>query len=62
MRPCPTSPAPAKHALSRLGRCGAEVRLPLVQLGERSRARVDAALELRVVAARNHGALVGERG
>ena len=42
---CETSPAPAKHALSRLERCGAEVRLPLVQLGERSRARVDAALE-----------------
>ena len=42
---CETSPAPAKHALSRLGRCSAEVRLPLVELGERSRARVDAALE-----------------
>jgi 4-hydroxy-tetrahydrodipicolinate synthase len=41
---CETSPAPAKYALSRLGLCGADVRLPLVGLGERSRAQVDAAL------------------
>jgi 4-hydroxy-tetrahydrodipicolinate synthase len=41
---CETSPAPAKYALSRLGRCGGEVRLPLVEIGERSRAKVDAAL------------------
>ena len=36
---CETSPAPAKYALSRLGRCGAEVRLPLVALGERASRR-----------------------
>jgi 4-hydroxy-tetrahydrodipicolinate synthase len=41
---CETSPAPAKYALSRLGRCAGEVRLPLVEIGERSRANVDAAL------------------
>jgi 4-hydroxy-tetrahydrodipicolinate synthase len=41
---CETSPAPAKYALSRLGRCAAEVRLPLVEIAERSRERVDAAL------------------
>jgi 4-hydroxy-tetrahydrodipicolinate synthase len=41
---CETSPAPAKYALSRLGRCAGEVRLPLVEIGERSRAKVDAAL------------------
>jgi 4-hydroxy-tetrahydrodipicolinate synthase len=41
---CETSPAPAKHALSRLGLCAADVRLPLVGLGERSREQVDAAL------------------
>jgi 4-hydroxy-tetrahydrodipicolinate synthase len=41
---CETSPAPAKHALSRLGRCAGELRLPLVEIGERSRAKVDAAL------------------
>lgn len=41
---CETSPGPAKYALSRLGRCTDEVRLPLVPLGERARAQVDAAL------------------
>jgi 4-hydroxy-tetrahydrodipicolinate synthase len=41
---CETSPAPAKYALSQLGRCGGEVRLPLVEIGERSKAKVDAAL------------------
>ena len=41
---CETNPAPAKYALSRLGRCGAEVRLPLVALSERGQAEVDAAL------------------
>jgi 4-hydroxy-tetrahydrodipicolinate synthase len=39
-----TNPAPAKYALSRLGRCGDAVRLPLVALSERGRAEVDAAL------------------
>jgi 4-hydroxy-tetrahydrodipicolinate synthase len=41
---CETSPAPAKYALGRLGRCSAGVRLPLVEIGDRSRERVDAAL------------------
>ena len=41
---CETNPAPAKYALSRLGLCGDEVRLPLVPLSERGRAEVDAAL------------------
>ena len=36
---CETSPAPAKYALSRLGRCTDEVRLPLVGLSERAKAR-----------------------
>ncbi len=42
---CETNPAPAKHALSRLGRCAPEVRLPLLGLSERSQGLVDAALE-----------------
>lgn len=42
---CETSPAPAKYALSRLGRCSNEVRLPLVELSEPSRVKVDAALK-----------------
>lgn len=41
---CETSPGPVKYALSRLGRCTDEVRLPLVPLGERAKAQVDAAL------------------
>jgi 4-hydroxy-tetrahydrodipicolinate synthase len=41
---CETSPAPAKYALSRLGYCSPELRLPLVELGERSRQQVDTAL------------------
>ena len=36
--------AGAKYALSRLGRCGAEVRLPLVPVSEPVRARIDAAM------------------
>jgi 4-hydroxy-tetrahydrodipicolinate synthase len=36
--------AGAKHGLSRLGRCGPEVRLPLVGLTEATRARIDAAM------------------
>jgi 4-hydroxy-tetrahydrodipicolinate synthase len=41
---CETSPAPAKYALSRIGRCSGELRLPLVGLSEASKARVDAAM------------------
>jgi 4-hydroxy-tetrahydrodipicolinate synthase len=42
---CETSPAPVKYALSRLGRCQPDVRLPLVPIGERSREKVDQALQ-----------------
>ena len=41
---CETSPAPTKYALSRLGRCTAEVRLPMIEIAERSKMEVDAAL------------------
>ncbi|NBB70963.1 MAG: 4-hydroxy-tetrahydrodipicolinate synthase [Alphaproteobacteria bacterium] len=41
---CESSPAPTKYALSRLGRCTDEVRLPLVPLSANGRERVDAAL------------------
>ncbi len=41
---CETSPAPAKYALSRLGYCSPELRLPMVEMGERNRQQVDAAL------------------
>jgi 4-hydroxy-tetrahydrodipicolinate synthase len=38
------SPAPAKYALSRLGKASAEIRLPLVEPSEPSRPVIDAAL------------------
>jgi 4-hydroxy-tetrahydrodipicolinate synthase len=38
------SPAPAKWALSRLGRCGAAVRLPITPLSAAGQAVVEAAL------------------
>ena len=41
---CETSPSPVKYALSRLGRCEATVRLPLVEPSERAKAQVDEAL------------------
>ncbi|MFW5678779.1 MAG: 4-hydroxy-tetrahydrodipicolinate synthase [Pseudomonadota bacterium] len=41
---CEASPAPTKYALSRLGRCSDEVRLPLVPLSERGRRIMDEAL------------------
>jgi 4-hydroxy-tetrahydrodipicolinate synthase len=41
---CETSPAPAKYALSRMGKCEADVRLPLVALSEASKAKVEAAM------------------
>jgi 4-hydroxy-tetrahydrodipicolinate synthase len=41
---CETSPAPAKYALSRMGKCEADVRLPLVALSEASKATVEAAM------------------
>ncbi len=42
---CETSPAPVKYAVSRLGFCGDDVRLPLVPASETARAEVDAAME-----------------
>jgi len=39
-----TSPAPVKYAASLLGRCVADIRLPLVEPGEATRARVEAAM------------------
>jgi 4-hydroxy-tetrahydrodipicolinate synthase len=42
---CETSPTPVKYALSRVGRCTAEVRLPLVELRPDSRAKVAAAFQ-----------------
>jgi 4-hydroxy-tetrahydrodipicolinate synthase len=38
------NPGPVKYALSRLGRCSAEIRLPLVEPSEPSRPVIDAAL------------------
>ncbi len=42
---CETNPAPTKYALSRLGLCTEEVRLPLVKLSESGRKTVDAAMD-----------------
>jgi len=39
-----TNPSPVKYALSRLGMCSAETRLPLVPLKESSKQAIDAAL------------------
>jgi 4-hydroxy-tetrahydrodipicolinate synthase len=41
---CETNPAPAKYAVSRLGRCLPEVRLPLVELAESSKKQVEVAM------------------
>ena len=41
---CEPSPAPTKWALSRLGRCGAALRLPIVPLSAAGEARVEQAL------------------
>lgn len=41
---CEANPGPVKYALSRLGKCNAEVRLPLVELRPASKERVDQAL------------------
>ena len=41
---CEPSPAPAKWALSRLGRCRPTLRLPLVEMTEAGQAIVAAAL------------------
>ena len=42
---CEPSPAPAKWAMSRLGRCRPEVRLPITALTPAGQAAVDAALQ-----------------
>jgi 4-hydroxy-tetrahydrodipicolinate synthase len=39
-----SNPAPAKYALSRLGRMHPEVRLPLAPLADSSRGRVEEAM------------------
>lgn len=41
---CESNPVPAKYALSRLGKCRPDVRLPLVPLAAASRGTVEAAL------------------
>lgn len=41
---CETNPVPAKYALSLMGRIAPDVRLPLVELGDASKAKVKAAL------------------
>ena len=42
---CEPSPAPTKYAMSRLGRCRTDVRLPITPLTPSGRALVDAALQ-----------------
>ncbi|MBM3565194.1 MAG: 4-hydroxy-tetrahydrodipicolinate synthase [Alphaproteobacteria bacterium] len=42
---CETNPAPAKYALSLLGKCQPDVRLPLVQLADASREKVRRAMQ-----------------
>jgi 4-hydroxy-tetrahydrodipicolinate synthase len=41
---CETNPIPLKYALSRLGLCLGEVRLPLTEPSESAKAKVDKAL------------------
>jgi 4-hydroxy-tetrahydrodipicolinate synthase len=40
-----TSPSPAKYAMARMGKCGEEIRLPLLPASEMARGRIDAALD-----------------
>ena len=42
---CETSPSPAKYAMARMGKCGEEIRLPLLPASEIARGRIDAALD-----------------
>ena len=42
---CEASPAPVKHAVSLLGYCADEVRLPIVPASEPAQARIHAAME-----------------
>ena len=39
-----TNPAPVKHAMSRLGLCTGDMRLPMVPLSDKSKAAVDRVL------------------
>ena len=42
---CAPSPAPAKYALARIGKCDAETRLPIVGVNATQAAQIDAAIE-----------------
>lgn len=42
---CETNPSPTKYALSRLGLCTDEVRLPLIKASDNARKIIDAAME-----------------
>lgn len=42
---CETNPTPVKYAAEKLGLCRGEVRLPLVEISDTSKAKVDAALK-----------------
>jgi 4-hydroxy-tetrahydrodipicolinate synthase len=42
---CETNPGPVKYAASRLGLCSAELRLPMVPVGDESKRKIDAALK-----------------
>ncbi len=42
---CETNPAPVKYAASLIGKCDGSLRLPLVEIGEASRTKVQAAMK-----------------
>ena len=42
---CETSPGPVKYAVSRLGLCDAEARLPMVPISNEAKAKVEAAMD-----------------
>jgi 4-hydroxy-tetrahydrodipicolinate synthase len=41
---CETSPGPVKYAASLLGKCAAETRLPLCEIAETSKQKVEGAM------------------
>jgi 4-hydroxy-tetrahydrodipicolinate synthase len=41
---CETSPGPVKYAAELLGLCGSHMRLPMVEITEESKQRVESAL------------------
>ncbi|MGH6887612.1 MAG: 4-hydroxy-tetrahydrodipicolinate synthase [Rhizomicrobium sp.] len=47
---CEASPAPVKYAVSLLGRCSDEVRLPMVPASDNARVRIRAAMEISGIA------------